>query len=77
MIKNESTLIYLGPTIRGVAKHGASFYGGLPRNLEEFREKNPVIKNLIVPVSKITETTKAISVEGTIENIAFKKLQNI
>lgn len=77
MIKNESTLIYLGPTIRGVAKHGASFCGGLPRSLEEFREKNPVINNLIVPVSKITETTKAISVEGTVENIAFRKLQNV
>lgn len=76
MINNESVLIYLGPTIRGVAKHGASFCSGLPPQLEEYRERNPAIKSLIVPVSKITETMKAVSVEGTVENIAFRKLQN-
>lgn len=76
MINNESVLIYLGPTIRGVVKHGASFCSGFPPQLEEYCEKNPVIRNLIVPVSKITETTKAVSVEGTVENIAFRKLKN-
>ena len=74
MIKNESVMIYLGPTIRGVVKHGASFRSGFPRQLEDYCEKNPIIKNLIVPVSEITETTKAVSVEGTVENIAFRKL---
>lgn len=76
MINNEPVLIYLGPTIRGVVKHGASFCSGFPRQLEEFSAENKVIKNLIVPVSKIQETTKAISAEGTVENIAFRKLKN-
>lgn len=76
MINNESVLIYLGPTIRGVVKHGASFRSGFPRQLEEYCEKNPDIKNLIVPAERIAETTKAVSTEGTVENIVFRKLKN-
>ena len=74
MTKNESVMIYLGPTIRGVVKHGAAFRSGLPRQLEDYCGKNPIIKNLIVPTSEITETMKAVSVEGTVENIAYRRL---
>ena len=39
--KTESPVMYLGPTIRGVVKHGAVFSGGIPGRLEKLTAKKP------------------------------------
>lgn len=75
MIKQNESLMYLGPTIRGVVKHGAIFTGKIPGTLDEFRKKKPIINNLIVPLSELLEAKKALSEEGTIEHVAFKQLE--
>ena len=36
--KTESPVMYLGPTIRGVVKHGAVFSGGIPGRLEKLAD---------------------------------------
>ena len=46
---------YIGPTLRGVAKSGAVFSGGIPKKLEKLAAKKPIIKNLIVPISGIVQ----------------------
>ena len=40
---NEQVM-YIGPTLRGVAKSGAVFSGGIPKKLEKLAAKKPIIK---------------------------------
>ena len=66
--------MYLGPTIRGVAKSGTVFEGGLPKKLSTLAEKKPIINNLIVPLDGIVATKAAIDKEGTAEAVAYDKI---
>ena len=36
---NSEKVMYLGPTIRGVARSGAVFEGGIPKKLVKLSEK--------------------------------------
>lgn len=57
--KDEAT-IYIGPTLRGGRLARSTIFRGgeLPKNVADLVKENPVIKRLIVPVSKL----------GTVEN---------
>ena len=66
--------MYLGPTIRGVAKSGTVFEGGLPKKLSTLAEKKPIINNLIVPLNGIVAAKAAIDKEGTAEAVAYDKI---
>lgn len=69
-------VMYMGPTLRGVARNGSVFENGLPVNLSKLAEKKP-IKNLIVPLAETVETKKAIDTEGTAEAVAYDKIAAI
>lgn len=73
MTKSEKVM-YLGPTIRGVARSGAVFEGGIPKKLAKLSEKKAVMKSLIVPLSEIVAAKTAINTEGTAEAIAYDKI---
>lgn len=75
MIKSESPVMYLGPTIRSVVKHGAVFNGGIPGRLEKLAEGKPIVKQLIVPLSDIVRAKTAIDTEGTVEAVAYDKIE--
>ena len=75
MTKSESPVMYLGPTIRGVVKYGAVFSGGIPKRLEKLAGKKPIVKQLIVPLSDIVKTKTAIDNEGTVEAVAYDKIE--
>ena len=77
MFKNYDRLMYIGPTIGGVAKSGAVFSGGLPKKLEKLAEEKPVIKSLIVPLSKIVQAKKAAGTEGTVEAVACRRVSEL
>ena len=51
---NEQVM-YIGPTLRGIAKSGAVFSGGIPKKLEKLAAEKPIIKKLIVPISGIVQ----------------------
>ena len=70
-------VMYMGPTLRGVARNGSVFENGLPANLSKLAEKKPIIKNLIVPLAETVETKKAIDTEGTAEAVAYDKIAAI
>lgn len=60
MTKNEQVM-YIGPTLRGVAKSGAVFSGGIPKKLEKLAAKKPIIKSLIVPISGIVRRKRMLT----------------
>ena len=51
MTDTNGMTMYIGPTVRGVARHGATFSGGLPSGLEKLAAAMPIVRNLIVPLS--------------------------
>ena len=59
---NEQVM-YIGPTLRGVAKSGAVFSGGIPKKLEKLAAKKPIIKNLIVPISGIVQAKRDVDTD--------------
>ena len=74
MINENKQVMYMGPTIRGVAKSGAVFSGGIPKELEKLAAKKPIINNLIVPLSKIVQVKKDIATEGSVAAVAYKRI---
>ena len=70
----KSKVMYLGPTLRGVARSGSVFENGIPASLASLAEKKPIIKNLIVPLPEAVEIKKAIDTEGPAEAAAFDKI---
>lgn len=71
--KKPETVVYCGPTIKGIAAQGTVFVNGLPDKLTEKVADFPVLKGLIVPRSRFAETRARVEKEGTAENILFKK----
>ncbi len=66
--------MYIGPTIPGVVKNGAIFLGELPTVLTEAAEKISSINHLIIPIEKITSVTKALSEQGSIEQVSYDRI---
>lgn len=71
---NNEQVMYIGPTLRGVAKSGAVFSGGIPKKLEKLAAKKPIIKNLIVPISGIVQAKKDVDTEGTVAAVAYDRI---
>ena len=70
---NEQVM-YIGPTLRGDAKSGPVFSGGIPKKLEKLAAKKPIIKNLIVPISGIVQAKKDVDTEGTVAAVAYDRI---
>lgn len=69
--------MYIGPSIRGVVKHGAAFSGGLPDRLEKLADAKPIIKNLIVPVSELADAIKHSNEEGSAVAVAYDRISGL
>lgn len=48
------TVVYVGPSILGVANHNTVYNNGLPQELQDAIEKEPAFKNLIIPISQLS-----------------------
>lgn len=67
-------LMYMGPSIPGIVKSKTVFIGGLPKDLTAVAEKVPAVNKLLVPVDRITETTKSLSEQGSVESVSYNKI---
>lgn len=67
-------VMYIGPTVRGVVRHGATFSGGLPAQLNKLAERKPIIKNLIVPLSRLESAVKESNTEGAALAVAYDRI---
>lgn len=69
--------MYIGPSIRGVVKHGAAFSGGLPARVKKLADEKPIIKNLIVPVSDLADAIKRSNEEGSAVAVAYDRISEL
>ena len=57
----RETVMYIGPTVRGVVINGTLFKDGkLPALVEKRTEEMPVLQSLFVPVSKLAEAQREL-----------------
>lgn len=54
------TLIYCGPSLRGIAPQYTAFTGGLPEELRVQCGKTPALRALLVTPDKLAETRAAL-----------------
>lgn len=68
-------VVYCGPKIIGVVDQYQIFIGGLPPDLEEYTNKYPLLKQLIVPLEQLKEVRLGLlSGKGKWASI-FKKIK--
>jgi len=71
--KESSVVIYIGPTISGIAMTGTVFSNGVPKKLEETCKNYPFFNGLIVPVEKTALAQENLRKENTPINLFYKK----
>ena len=74
MTDTNGTSMYIGPTVRGVVRHGATFSGGVPSRLEKLAAAMPIMRNLIVPLSTLESAIKETNTEGAARAVAYDRV---
>jgi hypothetical protein len=70
----RETVMYIGPTVRGVVINGTLFKDGkLPALVEKRTEEMPVLQSLFVPVSKLAEAQKELKDSKSAMAICYSK----
>ena len=69
-------LVYVGPTIAGVASHGMVFNNGLSKELNAAMEKEPAFNGLVVPVTELAKAIKEIERELGATYVLYNKVVN-
>ena len=68
------TVMYIGPTIKNVAATGTLYNNGLPESLKKEAEKQPAIRNLIVPVGELAAAQRELAVPGSALAVIYGKV---
>ena len=66
--------MYIGPSVPGIVKEGTVFMDGLPASFTEVAGSVPAIKNLVIPLERITGAKQALSEQGSVENVSYCKV---
>lgn len=68
----KEAVVYVGPSLAGIATRNTTYNNGLPEGLEKYIEKKPIMAKLLVPVSKLATALKEIN-SGTGAYAAYYK----
>ena len=67
-------ITYLGPTIKGIARHGSTYLGGLPKKLRELIEKDGRFGELCVETQELPNAMKQLSTDGSVLNSIYESI---
>lgn len=54
------TVVYCGPSIKGVARQYTAYKNGIPEGLKQAAEKNKILAALIVPLEDLPEAMRQL-----------------
>ncbi|GIO08009.1 hypothetical protein J31TS6_40370 [Brevibacillus reuszeri] len=73
----QGPLIYVGPNIPGGRlMQYTVFRGGIPDYLDDLLEKQPAIRQLLVPVQDLSSVQVRISTPGTLEHTFYQRVKD-
>lgn len=65
------TLVYCGPTVKGIVQQYAHFNNGIPERLKDYAVNHKAVERLIVPIEDFIETKRNLLIKGTVENLSY------
>lgn len=65
-------VMYLGPTIRGVALHGRVYRNGFTKAITEKMEEIPAFKQLFVPIGELSRAQKELQDTGSAIYVCYE-----
>lgn len=72
--KGKNPLIYVGPTVKGLARFSA-FIGGYPKIHETHKEKCPAFTKMFIEPAKLTEFKKKLNNPNSAETAFYKNVE--
>lgn len=72
---NKETVVYIGPSIKNVVSTGTVYNNGLPARLAAEIEKQPAVKSLLVPVSRLAAVQGELSNQGSAVSLIYEKIK--
>ena len=70
-LKPSETLVYCGPTIKGIVQQYAHFNNGVPKRLKEYATNHKAVERLIVPIEFLVEVKRNLQIKGTVESLSY------
>lgn len=58
--QTAGTVVYVGPTVPGVANQNTFYSNGIPTPLTEAIAKNPAMGGLVIPLDQLPDTMKKL-----------------
>lgn len=74
-VSKKKNLVYIGPTIPGVAYNGTTYIDGLPEALEDKFKEIPALRQLLVPPSGWPDAQEQLKAQNGRLYIAYKMVQ--
>lgn len=75
-LKDMETVVYVGPTIAGIASHGTIYNNGLPEGLKKAIEKEPVFRGLVVPTANLAKAINDLQTKSGVTHTLYNKVLN-
>ena len=72
--QTESVLIYIGPTIVGIASHGTVLNNGLTESLKVAIDKEPAFNGLLVPIESAAVALREIDTKIGVTFSLYEKV---
>lgn len=72
--RQAGTVMYVGPTIKGVAVNGTLYRNGLPEALEAEAARQPAIRSLVVPVGELAAAQRELAVPGSALAVIYGRI---
>ena len=76
VVQDEKVLMYVGPTIVGVASHGTVLNNGLTEPLKAAIEKEPAIRGLLIPIESAAVALRDIDTKTGVTFSLYEKVAN-
>lgn len=70
------TVVYCGPSIKGVARQYTAYNNGIPEGLKQAAEKNKILAALIVPLEDLPEAMRQLRQKSGRMYTLYKAVQD-
>lgn len=75
--KSTGTVVYCGPSVRGVAQQFTPFIGGVPQRVQDFVAKYPAAAGLIVPIEDFAKARANIAANKGVESALVRRVTKL
>lgn len=69
------TLVYCGPTVKGIVQQYAHFNNGIPERLKDYAASHKAVERLLVPIEDFVEVKRNLQVKGTVESLSYISIE--